>query len=303
MIVLLASTLLVAGAMAGRGISPRRASGAALAISVGIAALTAWYYRLHVDHSVSASYGWYLGAVAAAVAIGCSLWALLDAVRAVRAVRASGARGDPVSRFVTPITLTGPRWVRVEPLSTEHIPEIGAAAEDSDNRSLWFTFAPAPESAGQWVHRMLDMQAGDDGVTFVVRRLDDGRVVGSTSMFHVDAPNRRLEIGHTWYSRSAQRTGVNSETKLVLLGHAFDTLGCIAVEFRTHFFNSASREAIERLGAKLDGVLRSHQTLARRVSARHRGVFDPRHRMAGRAVQSAVPFGPLRLDDADARSA
>ena len=88
LIVLLASTLLVAGAMAGRGISPRWASGAALAISVCIAALTAWYYRLHVGHSVSASYGWYLGAVAAAGAIGCSLWALLDAVRAVRAVRA-----------------------------------------------------------------------------------------------------------------------------------------------------------------------------------------------------------------------
>ena len=164
-----------------------------------------------------------------------------------------------MSRFVTPVTLTGPRWVRVEPLSTEHIPEIAAAAEDSDNRELWFTFAPAPETAGQWVHRMLDMQAGDDGVTFVVRRLDDGRVVGSSSMFHVDAPNRRLEIGHTWYSRSAQRTGVNSETKLVLLGHAFDTLGCIAVEFRTHFFNHQSRRAIERLGAKQDGILRSHQ--------------------------------------------
>ena len=164
-----------------------------------------------------------------------------------------------MSQFVTPVSLTGPRWVRVEPLSTDHIPEIEAAAEDSDNRSLWFTFAPTPETAGQWVHRMLDMQAGDDGVTFVVRRLDDGRVVGSSSMFHVDAPNRRLEIGHTWYSRSAQRTGVNSETKLVLLGHAFDTLGCIAVEFRTHFFNSASRAAIERLGAKLDGILRSHQ--------------------------------------------
>lgn len=89
LIVLLASTLLVAGAMAGRGISPLRASVAALAISMCIAALTAWYYRLHVGHSVSASYGWYLGAVAAAVAIGCSLWALLDAVRAVRAVRAS----------------------------------------------------------------------------------------------------------------------------------------------------------------------------------------------------------------------
>ena len=77
----------------------------------------------------------------------------------------------------------------------------------------------------------------------------------------VDAPNRRLEIGNTWYVESARRSGVNSETKLLMLGHAFDRLGCVAVEFRTHFFNFASRAAIERLGAKLDGVLRSHQLL------------------------------------------
>jgi RimJ/RimL family protein N-acetyltransferase len=166
-----------------------------------------------------------------------------------------------MSRFVTPVTLTGARWVRVEPLSFDHIPGLEAAAADSDNESLWFTGAPTPDSAAQWVQDMLDMQAADGGVTFVVRRLDDGLVVGSSSMFHVDAPNRRLEIGHTWYSRSARRTGVNTETKLLLLTHAFETLNCIAVEFRTHFFNSASRAAIERLGAKLDGILRCQQLL------------------------------------------
>jgi N-acetyltransferase len=167
-----------------------------------------------------------------------------------------------MSRFVDPVTLTGPRWVRLEPLSAHHAPELDAAAADSDNASLWFTTAPPPGTAGQWVRRMLDMQATDDGVTFVVRRRADGRLVGSSSMFNVDATNRRLEVGHTWYSRSARRTGVNTETKLVLLTHAFDVLGCVAVEFRTHFFNSTSRGAIERLGAKLDGVLRSHQLLA-----------------------------------------
>lgn len=161
-----------------------------------------------------------------------------------------------------PVELTGRRWVRVEPLRVEHIPEVADAARDSANESLWFTTAPGPDDAQRWVHRMLEMQAGDHGVTFVVRRLDDGRLVGSTSMFAVDPVNRRLEIGHTWYSGSVQRTGVNTETKLVLLGHAFDTLGCVAVEFRTHFFNSTSRAAIERLGAKLDGVLRSHQITA-----------------------------------------
>jgi N-acetyltransferase len=164
-----------------------------------------------------------------------------------------------VTRFVGPVTLTGQRWVRVEPLTAEHISEIAVAAADSDNGALWFTSAPTPDGAADWVHRMLVMQDSDEGVTFVVRRLSDGMLVGSTSMFRVDAANRRLEIGHTWYSRSARRTGVNSETKLLLLTYAFETLGCIAVEFRTHFFNATSRAAIERLGAKLDGILRSHQ--------------------------------------------
>jgi N-acetyltransferase len=166
-----------------------------------------------------------------------------------------------VSRFVEPITLTGQRWVLLEPLVEDHIPEVAAAADDGDGGSLWFTSAPSAQSAEAWVHRLLDIQAGDQGVTYVVRRLADGVLVGSSSFFHVDAPNRRLEIGHTWYAGSVRRTGVNSETKLLMLGHAFDTLGCVAVEFRTHFFNSASRAAIERLGAKLDGVLRSQQLL------------------------------------------
>jgi len=161
----------------------------------------------------------------------------------------------------------------VEPIGFQHVLEIRSAAQDSDNGSLWFTGAPAPEGAEAWVHRMIDLQAGDQGVTFVVRRLDDNRVVGSTSMFHVDAPNRRLEIGHTWYSSSARRTGVNTETKLLLLTHAFEVLDCIAVEFRTHFLNSASRAAIERLGAKLDGVLRSHQ-LAPNGSRRDTAVYS-----------------------------
>jgi RimJ/RimL family protein N-acetyltransferase len=95
-------------------------------------------------------------------------------------------------------------------------------------------------------------------VSFVVRSLD-GRLVGSSSYLHVDGPNRRLEVGHTWYTADVRGTGVNAETKLLMLGHAFDELNCVAVELRTHFFNFASRAAIERLGAKLDGVLRSHQ--------------------------------------------
>jgi RimJ/RimL family protein N-acetyltransferase len=169
--------------------------------------------------------------------------------------RAVGA----VSRFVEPVVLTGARWVRLEPLCEDHVCEVAAAAADGNPGRLWFTMAPSPATAHQWVQRMVGR--GDGGLTFVVRR-QDGTLIGSSSYLNVDADNRRLEIGATWYSGSARRTGVNSETKLLMLGHAFDTLGCIAVEFRTHFFNFASRTAIERLGAKLDGVLRSHQLLA-----------------------------------------
>lgn len=163
--------------------------------------------------------------------------------------------------FINPVTLIGDRWVTLEPLGREHLPEIAAAAADGELGKLWFTAAPAAEDVEKWVDMRLSLQAPDTGLTFVIRRLD-GTFVGSSSYMNVDAPNRRLEIGNTWYVASARRSGVNSETKLLMLGHAFDQLNCVAVEFRTHFFNSDSRSAIERLGAKLDGILRSHQVLA-----------------------------------------
>lgn len=150
-----------------------------------------------------------------------------------------------MTRFVEPVTLTGEQWVTLEPLSIEHAPEIAIASADGDVGSLWYTGAPSPQTAADWVAGMLAKQLGDEGLTFAVRRRSDGVLVGSTSFVHVDAANRRLEIGYTWYSASAQRTGVNSETKLLMLSHAFGDLGCIAVEFRTHYFNRASRAAIE----------------------------------------------------------
>jgi RimJ/RimL family protein N-acetyltransferase len=166
-----------------------------------------------------------------------------------------------MSGFVDPVSLTGERWVTLEPLAREHLPEITAVAADGELGRLWFTHAPKADAAEQWVDMRLAAQNPDEGLTFVVRSLD-GAFIGSSSYLNVDAPNRRLEIGNTWYVASARRSGVNSETKLLMLGHAFDQLGCVAVEFRTHFFNSTSRAAIERLGAKLDGILRSHQVLA-----------------------------------------
>ncbi|MCZ8377850.1 GNAT family protein [Mycobacterium sp. CPCC 205372] len=162
--------------------------------------------------------------------------------------------------FVEPVHLAGRRWVSLEPLSASHVPEIADAAADGELGALWFTSAPGPQDAAGWVRRMADLRAADGGAAFAVRGLD-GPLVGSSSYLNVDATNRRLEIGHTWYTAAARRTGVNTETKLLMLGHAFDQLGCVAVEFRTHFFNFASRKAIERLGAKLDGILRSHQVL------------------------------------------
>ena len=165
-----------------------------------------------------------------------------------------------MSGFVEPVALTGQQWVKLEPLSRQHLPEIAAAAADGELGRLWFTHAPKAGIAEQWLEMRLAAQKPDEGLTFVVRSLD-GSLLGSSSYLNVDAANRRLEIGNTWYVSSARRSGVNSETKLLMLGHAFDELSCVAVEFRTHFFNSTSRAAIERLGAKLDGVLRSHQVL------------------------------------------
>jgi RimJ/RimL family protein N-acetyltransferase len=165
-----------------------------------------------------------------------------------------------MSGFVEPVVLTGQRWVTLEPLAREHVPEIAQAASDGELGRLWFTHAPKAEAPEKWVETRLAAQKPDEGLTFVVRGID-GTFLGSSSYLNVDAVNRRLEIGNTWYVASARRSGVNSETKLLMLGHAFEELACVAVEFRTHFFNFTSRAAIERLGAKLDGVLRSHQVL------------------------------------------
>ena len=114
---------------------------------------------------------------------------------------------------------------------------------------------------GQYIATALDMRERLGAMPFVVRENASGEIVGCTRYFNVDETNRRLEIGHTWYSKRAQRTAINTECKLMLLTHAFEKLACIAVEFRTHWFNHASREAIARLGAKQDGVLRNHQLM------------------------------------------
>lgn len=161
-----------------------------------------------------------------------------------------------MTALLEPVALTGDRWVSLEPLTAAHYSEIAEAS--ADVTELWFTSAPTPRTAQKWVDGRLAVQHPDTGLTMVVRD-KDGRVIGSSSFCHADPSNRRLEIGYTWYVRAVRRTGVNTECKLLMLSHAFDEWDCVAVEFRTDFFNSTSQAAIERLGAKRDGILRSHQ--------------------------------------------
>jgi len=173
--------------------------------------------------------------------------------------------------FVEPVTLRG-RHATLEPLAREHEETLRRAAADGELWRLWYTSVAPPEKMGEYVAAALEMREKLGAMPFVVRDAA-GEVVGSTRYFNVDAANRRLEIGHTWYAKRVQRTSLNTECKLLLLGHAFDELRCIAVEFRTHWFNHASREAILRLGAKQDGVLRNHQ-LGRDGSYRDTVVFS-----------------------------
>jgi RimJ/RimL family protein N-acetyltransferase len=164
------------------------------------------------------------------------------------------------ARFIEPVTLKG-RKATIEPLAREHEEALRRAAADGELWRLWYTSVAAPEKMGQYVATALDMRERLGAMPFVVRDNADDQIVGCTRYFNVDAANRRLEIGHTWYAKRAQRTAINTECKLLLLMHAFEKLGCIAVEFRTHWFNQPSREAIARLGAKQDGVLRNHQVM------------------------------------------
>jgi RimJ/RimL family protein N-acetyltransferase len=162
--------------------------------------------------------------------------------------------------FIEPVTLKG-EHATLEPLAREHEGALTLAAADGDLWRLWYTSVAPPDKMGNYVALALDMRDRLGAMPFAVRDNASGDIVGCTRYFNVDAANRRLEIGHTWYARRVQRTAINTECKLLLLTHAFETLACIAVEFRTHWFNHASRTAIARLGAKQDAVLRNHQLM------------------------------------------
>ncbi|OGG51181.1 MAG: GNAT family N-acetyltransferase [Candidatus Handelsmanbacteria bacterium RIFCSPLOWO2_12_FULL_64_10] len=159
--------------------------------------------------------------------------------------------------FVEPVELEA-RGVRLVPLSREHEAGLRAAAADGELWKLRITSVPGPEQAAQYIVDALAMRDAGHRFAFAVLDAASGTVLGSSSYHDIVPAIKRLEIGWTWYAKRCQRTHVNTTAKLLLLTHAFETLGCHVVGWRTDNFNFASQEAIERLGAKKDGVLRGH---------------------------------------------
>ena len=156
-----------------------------------------------------------------------------------------------------PVTLTGTHASLV-PLSKNHSTDLAEAAAEGDLWKAWYTTVPHPDTIDEEIERRLRLQESGSMLPWAVQT-PDGKAVGMTTYMNIDPVHKRVEIGSTWYRKAVQRTSLNTECKRMLLEHAFEKLDCIAVEFRTHFMNRQSRAAIERLGAKLDGVLRSHQ--------------------------------------------
>lgn len=151
--------------------------------------------------------------------------------------------------------------VLVEPLRKEHEADLHEAAADGELHRLWYTSIPTPEGVGAEIERRLSLRETGSMLPFAIVDKASGKAVGMTTYMNIDAVNKRVEIGSTWYRKSVQRSPLNTECKLLMLQHAFEELECLAVEFRTHFVNIQSRRGIERLGAKLDGVLRSHMMM------------------------------------------
>ncbi len=156
-----------------------------------------------------------------------------------------------------PITLNG-RHVRLEPMHADHEPDLRAAAADGDLWKLRITSVPEPDQTAMYIATALMGRQDGHMLPFVVRALATNKIVGSTRYHDIIVDAARVEIGYTWYAKSVQRTAVNTECKLLLMTHAFETLGCGVVGWRTDNFNFASQKAIERLGAKKDGVIRHH---------------------------------------------
>lgn len=166
-----------------------------------------------------------------------------------------------MSKWLNDINLIGNK-VKLMPLALSHREALLDAAADGALWNLWFTSVPSIDNIDQYLETALNDHAANRALPFVVIDLTQDKVIGATRFCNVVPQDRRLEIGYTWYAKSYQRTGVNMECKYLLLQHAFEHLDAIAVEFRTHWHNHASRRAISRLGAKQDGILRNHRIVA-----------------------------------------
>lgn len=158
--------------------------------------------------------------------------------------------------FLSKTTLTG-ALVQLEPLSLEHTQDLQEACADGELWNLWYTFIPRPEGIEDMIRSYLKQQDAGQMLPFATRRLSDHKVIGVTTFYNVDEGAPRVFIGYTWNAASAQRSGTNAESKLLLLTHAFETLGCASVYLETHKFNHQSRKAIEAIGGSLDGILRN----------------------------------------------
>lgn len=150
--------------------------------------------------------------------------------------------------------------VTLEPLAPDHIEPLRYAVRDGEFWKLWYANVPSPGQMENYVITAIE-NAEKGNIAFAVRLNATDGIVGTTRFYNVDETNRRPMLGYTWYAKSVCKTGVNTESKLLLLQHLFEKKKAIAVEFRTHFFNQVSRTAIERLGAKQDGILRNHQIM------------------------------------------
>lgn len=165
-----------------------------------------------------------------------------------------------MTKWLQPVELTS-ELVSLVPLTLEHEQELMQAASDGELWKLWFTSVPEPKATKAYIEKAIDQYLNDKSLPFVVIDNRTNQIVGCTRICNAWPEHRRIEIGYTWYAKRAQKTGINTQTKLLLLEHAFERLHCIAVEFRTHWHNHSSRKAISRLGAKQDGVLRNNQIL------------------------------------------
>ena len=163
--------------------------------------------------------------------------------------------------LIQPVILTG-KYVQLEPLNIAHHDELVDAVRDGEMWNLWYANVPSPERMKADIERRLGLQAQGAALPFVTRRLSDSKVLGMTSYINIEAEIPRLEVGATWNSAAAHGSGTNADSKYLLLEHAFETLGCVAVELRTSWHNNQSREAIAWLGARQDGVLRNYSRLA-----------------------------------------